>query len=214
MSTTTPAPPIPDMIVIFRGPSPRDIVAATERLINVGYRAFEVSLTTPDAIEAIQLLSKAVGDSALVGAGTVRTVDEALRVHEAGARIVLSPVTSGAVIEAATQTGMVAIPGAYTATEATTALELGADVVKLFPAASAGLDYFRMLREPLPDIPFLVTGGVDAPMARQFLDLGAVSVGVGHRLIGGAHLEEHDWARFEQQAAHYLAVAHGETSGF
>lgn len=209
MTSQTTGPPVPSLVVIFRGPSPKDIATATEHLINVGYRAFEVSLTTPDALTAIGLLAETFTDQALIGAGTVRSVDDVHAVARAGARMVLSPVTSGPVIAAARANGMLAIPGAYTATEAVTARELGADLVKLFPAAPAGVDYFRLLREPIPDIPFLVTGGVDASMANRFLRCGAVSVGVGHKLLAGDSLEEHDWAELERQAAQYLDVAHG-----
>lgn len=209
MKSETAGSPVPSLVVIFRGPSPKDIATATERLVNVGYRAFEVSLTTPDALTAIRLLADTFGDQALIGAGTVRSVDDVLDVRDAGARMVLSPVTNGPVISAARANGMLAIPGAYTATEAVTAHELGADLVKLFPAAPAGVDYFRLLREPIPDVPFLVTGGVDASMAREFLQCGAVSVGVGHKLLGGGNLEEHNWAEFERRAARYLDIAHG-----
>lgn len=209
MKPETTGSPVPSLVVIFRGPSPKDIAAATERLVNVGYRAFEVSLTTPEALTAIRLLADAFGDQALIGAGTVRSVDDVLGVRDAGARMVLSPVTSEPVISAARANGMLAVPGAYTATEAVTARELGADLVKLFPAAPAGVGYFRLLREPIPDVPFLVTGGVDASMAHEFLQCGAVSVGVGHKLLGGTNLEEHNWAEFEQQATRYLDIAHG-----
>ncbi|TYB41858.1 bifunctional 4-hydroxy-2-oxoglutarate aldolase/2-dehydro-3-deoxy-phosphogluconate aldolase [Actinomadura chibensis] len=212
MKPETGRSPVPTMVVIFRGPSPEDIATAAEHLVAVGYRAFEVSLTTPDALTAIRLLAAAFEDVALIGAGTVRSVEDVARVREAGARMAISPVTSGPVIAAAKANGMLAVPGAYTPTEAVCAREHGADLVKLFPAASAGVDYFRMVREPLPDVPFLVTGGVDAPMAHEFLQAGAVSVGVGHKLLGGDHLEKHDWAAFKRQAARYLAVAHGESA--
>lgn len=208
------APPdvssVPDLVVIFRGPSPADIATATERLLGVGYRAFEVSLTSPAAHEAIGLLARQFGGEALIGAGTVRTVDDVNRVVDAGARMMLSPLTDAPVIAAARAHGMLTVPGAFSPTEVALAHGLGADLVKLFPAAPAGVDYLRLLREPFPDISFLVTGGIDARRANRFLRAGAASVGVGHKLLASRSLEERDWPTLERRAARYFAIAHGE----
>ena len=100
----------------------------------------------------------------------------------AGAEAIVAPALSAAVLERAAALGVPAIPGALTPTEVETAWQAGAALVKLFPARLGGPRYVRDLLAPLPDVPLLATGGVDATNARAFLDAGAVAVGVGSGL--------------------------------
>ncbi len=147
-----------------------------------GIGVVEITLDSPDALETIRRLRDDPG--LVVLAGTVRTADEARAAAEAGAQACVGPALVPEVLETCREAGLPAVPGAMTPTEVETAWQLGAAMVKLFPAARLGPEYVRDLREPLADVPLLVTGGVDGANAAAFLRAGAAAVGVGSALTG------------------------------
>ena len=149
-------------------------------LADGGIRVLELTLTTPGALDAIRELSGA--DDLLVGAGTVLTTDDVAAVAEAGGRFALSPVCNTQVLEAASAAGLLAIPGTSTPTEIQSAHEFGARFVKVFPSAPlGGAEYIRLVRGPLPNVPIIPTSGPTAETLGDYLDAGAVAVGVGGR---------------------------------
>jgi 2-dehydro-3-deoxyphosphogluconate aldolase / (4S)-4-hydroxy-2-oxoglutarate aldolase len=159
---------------------------AVRALREGGIGVVEITLDSQDALETIASLR---GDPELVVlAGTVRTVDDVRAAVDAGAQGCVAPVLNPEVLEACRETGLPSIPGAMTPTEVETAWELGATMVKLFPAARLGPEFVRDLRGPLGDVPLLATGGVDASNAAAFLRAGAEAVGVGSALVGAADL--------------------------
>jgi len=103
--------------------------------------------------------------------------------------------------------GIPVLAGAFTPTEALTAMGLGAAAVKLFPSALGGPAYLRALRDPLPDVPFVPVGGVDVSLAAEYLAVGAIAVGVGSPLVGDA-VRGGDLDALRARAAAFLAVAH------
>jgi 2-dehydro-3-deoxyphosphogluconate aldolase/(4S)-4-hydroxy-2-oxoglutarate aldolase len=146
-----------------------------------GIGVIEITLDAPDALETIATLRE---DSTLVVlAGTVRTAADVHAAVGAGAQACVGPTVVAEVVDACLEAGVLAIPGAMTPTEVETAWRLGAEIVKVFPAARLGPEYVRDLRGPLGDIPLLVTGGVDATNTAEFLRAGATAVGVGSALI-------------------------------
>ncbi len=143
-----------------------------------GLRTLELTLTTPGALKAIETLARE--SDLLVGAGTVLSVEDVRRCAEAGARFVLSPVFDPHVVDEARQRGLLAVPGAATATEILTAHRHGAPLIKLFPAGPlGGPAYLRALRGPLPSIPLVATSGPRAGDLAEYFDAGASAVGVG-----------------------------------
>jgi 2-dehydro-3-deoxyphosphogluconate aldolase/(4S)-4-hydroxy-2-oxoglutarate aldolase len=165
--------------VLRRVADPASVVQA---LREGGIGVIEVTLDSPGALETIASLRT---DSDLVVlAGTVRTTDEVHAAVEAGAQACVSPALVREIVAACLEAGLPAIPGAMTPTEVETAWRLGAELVKVFPAARLGPEYVRDLRGPLADIPLLATGGVDASNASDFLRAGAAAVGVGSALVG------------------------------
>jgi 2-dehydro-3-deoxyphosphogluconate aldolase / (4S)-4-hydroxy-2-oxoglutarate aldolase len=159
---------------------------AARALREGGIGVFEITLDSQDALGTIASLR---GDPELVVlAGTVRTVDDVRAAVEAGAQGCVAPVLRPEVLEACRETGLPSIPGAMTPTEVETAWELGATMVKLFPAARLGPEFVRDLRGPLGDVPLLATGGVDVSNAAAFLRAGAEAVGVGSALVGAGDL--------------------------
>lgn len=171
------------VVGIIRGTSPDAAVAAGRTLVGCGLPLIEVSLTTPGALAAIAELSRV--EDCLVGAGTVLTATDAEAVAASGGRFVVTPaLTPG--IARAVELGLPVLGGAQTASEALQALALGAAAVKLFPASVGGPGYLKALRDPLPAVPFVPVGGVDLALARAYLGVGALAVGVGGPLIGDA----------------------------
>jgi 2-dehydro-3-deoxyphosphogluconate aldolase/(4S)-4-hydroxy-2-oxoglutarate aldolase len=153
-----------------------------------GLGVFEITLDSQHALETIAALRD--DDELVVLAGTVRTADEVRAAVDAGARACVSPALSPGVVEACREAGVPAIPGAMTPTEIETAWRLGAEMVKVFPAARLGPGFISDVRGPLEDIPLLATGGVDAANAFDFLRAGAAAVGVGSALVGAPDVRE------------------------
>ncbi|MCK5406581.1 MAG: bifunctional 4-hydroxy-2-oxoglutarate aldolase/2-dehydro-3-deoxy-phosphogluconate aldolase [Candidatus Krumholzibacteria bacterium] len=154
------------------------VVDACRAAVRGGVRVLEVTLTTPCAIEAIAALAN--DSEAIVGGGTVLTPADAQAVAEAGGRFAFSPVFQPEVVDAAHQLGLLAIPGAASATEILAAHKHGVRMVKIFPAgALGGPSFVRAVRGPLPDVPLVPTSGPDASNLAEYFAAGAVVVGVG-----------------------------------
>lgn len=150
-------------------------------LIEVGYRVLEVSLTTADALGVITELNEQ--GSAQVGAGTVLTAGDAMAARAAGATFIVTPAVTAS-IAAAAEVGLPVLAGALTPTEILSARDAGASAVKVFPAELGGPAYLGALRAPFPDIPLIPVGGVTLATGREYLDHGAIAVGVGSPLTG------------------------------
>jgi 2-dehydro-3-deoxyphosphogluconate aldolase/(4S)-4-hydroxy-2-oxoglutarate aldolase len=195
------------LLVIIRGSDPEAAVAASLVLLRSGIRFLEVSLVTVDALGVIAEVTRAAPDGSVIGAGTVLTRDDVHRAAEAGARFMVTPAVTDSVAESVAA-GIPVLAGAFTPTEALTAMGLGAAAVKLFPAAVGGPAYLRALRDPLPSVPFVPVGGVDMALAADYLAVGAVAVGVGSPLVGDA-ARGGDLDALRSRAAAFLSVVHG-----
>ncbi|MDW5596610.1 bifunctional 4-hydroxy-2-oxoglutarate aldolase/2-dehydro-3-deoxy-phosphogluconate aldolase [Conexibacter stalactiti] len=150
-------------------------------VIEAGLDVLEVPLTTPDALGAIERLSRR-HPGALIGAGTVLDAASARLAILAGARFLVSPSLHADVLATGHRYGAAVLPGVQTPTEVVQALEAGADLIKLFPADEHTPGYVKAIRAALPQAPIVPTGGVDASNARAWLDAGAVALGVGGTL--------------------------------
>jgi 2-dehydro-3-deoxyphosphogalactonate aldolase len=171
------------VIAILRGIRPDDAVAVGEALVAAGIRVMEVPLNSPDPLLSIAAMADALGDRALVGAGTVLHVGEVQDLARCGARFIVSPNTDAQVIGAALDAGMAALPGCQTPTEAFAAVAAGSDWLKLFPAGSLGPAHFKALAAVLPShVRTVAVGGVGAANAREWLDAGVAALGVGTEL--------------------------------
>lgn len=173
------------VMAVIRGTDSAAAIAAGAALLEAGLRFVEVALTTPGALRAIETLRSVAPTGSQVGAGTVLTASAVADVAAAGAQFVVTPAVLESVPEAARR-GLPVAAGALTPTEVHTARQLGACVVKLFPASLGGPAYLKALRDPFPDIAFVAVGGVGPDDVRAYLDAGAIAVGVGGPLIGDA----------------------------
>jgi 2-dehydro-3-deoxyphosphogluconate aldolase/(4S)-4-hydroxy-2-oxoglutarate aldolase len=189
----TARPAIPELILKSRAIAIGRRIPAVgaprigEALVAGGVRAMELTLNEPeaDALAAITALASAADDlGALVGAGTVLSIDAARRAVEAGARFIVSPHCDRELVAWCAGQGVPCFPGALSPTEILTAWSAGASAVKLFPAVAVGPGYLAQMAGPFPDVPFVPTGGVSAQTAGDWIAAGAVAVGMGGWLIG------------------------------
>lgn len=186
------------LVAIIRGVTPGEVEAVGEAIYEAGIRIVEVPLNSPDPLESIGKLAKRLGDRALIGGGTVLTVEDVERVRDVGGRIIVSPSTDSAVIEATVSAGLVSSPGFFTPSEAIEAIQAGAHALKLFPAECASPALVRAQRAVFPkDLPIIVVGGVKPADMRGWLDAGATGFGLGSGLYkpGRVPAEVGDQAR-------------------
>ena len=169
------------IVAIIRGANPADVLKIADALHRGGVRLLEVTLNSPNAISVIAALSHEMKDKMLIGAGTVLDAAAAREAVAAGARFIISPTFSKEIVRATRRYGAVSIPGAYTPTEVLQAYEEGGDIIKVFPALSAG--YIKDLLAPLPQLPLMPTGGIHLQNIREFAAAGAVAFGIGSALV-------------------------------
>lgn len=176
------------LVAILRGITPHEIVAVGQALVDAGFRMIEVPLNSPQPLASIERLATALGDQALVGAGTVLTCADVDAVAAAGGRLIVSPNTDTRVIAHSAATGMTALPGVYTPTEAFSAIEAGAHGIKLFPAETCGPAYLKALKAVLPPaLPVFAVGGVTPGTLAIWHAAGADGYGTGSGLYRPGH---------------------------
>lgn len=201
------------LVAIARGIEPDCIPELVEALVRGGIHCVEVTFdhAKADGIEntlkCIRRLSDEFGDKILVGAGTVLTAEEVRLAVEAGAKYIISPNVNAEVIAETKRLGAVSLPGALTPTECQYAMECGADMVKLFPAATLGLSYYKAITAPLKHIPFVAVGGITPENLPDFLKAGAVGAGIGSNLINAAYTREGRFDLIEQAARAFSEAA-------
>jgi 2-dehydro-3-deoxyphosphogluconate aldolase / (4S)-4-hydroxy-2-oxoglutarate aldolase len=185
---------------------PEHAFFAAETLHAAGIPNLEIPLTLPEAPDVIQSLVNRFPDM-VVGAGTVLTEQAAKRSIEAGARFLTSPGFVPSVVACAREADVVVFPGACTPTEVITVWQAGADYVKVFPAAViGGSKYVRALKVPLPDIPLIVTGGINQLTAFDYILAGATAIGVGGELLPKDALAKRHEERIRELARRFLIM--------
>jgi len=171
-------------IGIVRAVSAAEATSIGKSLVAGGLTIVEVAYTTPGASAAISALRSECPD-AVIGAGTVLDAAAAYAAVTAGAQFLVSPVVAEEVVRTGHRYGLAVLPGAATPTEINLAMDLGADMVKLFPAGALGLEFMRSIATAMPQVPFVPTGGVTTENVLHWLDAGAVAVGIGGSLTRG-----------------------------
>jgi 2-dehydro-3-deoxyphosphogluconate aldolase/(4S)-4-hydroxy-2-oxoglutarate aldolase len=178
------------VVAVIRMKDPAKLRAVFDALAEGGVRAIEVTMTVPGAVGLIAELAKSLPSGILLGAGTVIDGKTAHAVIDAGARFIVSPVFRRDVVSACIERGIAACPGCFSPTEILDAHEMGADVVKVFPATALGPQYIKDLRAPMPQLKLMPTGGVSLDNAGDWIRAGAVAVGVGSSLLDTKAIDE------------------------
>ncbi len=192
------------LVAILRADSPAGLVEACIALREGGVEVCEITMTTPNALEAIGMARQQMGKDMLVGVGSVTDPVTVNRAVEAGAQFVVSPVTVEEVIRACHSNGVPSMPGALTPTEIWQASCMGADVVKVFPANHFGPTYFKDVLAPLPQMKLMPTGGVTRDNVGEWFKAGAVALGVGSSLVKKDLLKAKDWKTLAAEAKAFV----------
>ena len=178
------------VVAVIRAGHEIDVSRLADVLLEGGVRFMEVTLTTPGAIDALEVLQPYRANGLRLGAGTVLTATDAQAAVRAGIDFLVSPTLETDVVTVAHDAHRPAFIGGLTPTEILTAWRAGADVVKVFPGRVATPGYFSDLAGPLPGIPLMPTGNVDLETGPAYLRAGAIAIGVGKALVNPNHLLE------------------------
>ena len=172
------------LVAILRGIQPREAVAVGEALVAAGITILEVPLNSPEPLDSIARLARALGDRASVGAGTVLEPEAVDAVFEAGGQIVVSPNCDAAVIRRTRARGMVSLPGCLTPSEGFAALKAGAHAVKLFPGELVTPNVAKAMAAVLPrKTRLIVVGGVSADSLKDWRGGPVQGFGIGSSLF-------------------------------
>ncbi|QJR03561.1 2-dehydro-3-deoxy-6-phosphogalactonate aldolase [Sphingobium yanoikuyae] len=200
------APPI---AAILRGVKPEEALDIAAALVEAGIRVIEVPFNSPDPLVSIAAMQQAFGDRALIGGGTVLTVEAVEALAGAGGRIMVTPNTVPDVIARGAELGLELLPGFMTPSEAFRAVEAGARRVKLFPAAQLGPAYVKAVKDVLPKhVGVWAVGGTGADTIGDWLAGGCEGIGVG-----GALYRPGDDALIVRERAVDLVAAWQRTKG-
>lgn len=194
------------IVAVLRATSGEKLVRVAEALLAGGVEAIEVTFTVPNALAVIEQTAKTLGDRVLLGAGTVLDSETARAAILAGANYIVSPTLNLETIRLCRRYDVMVMPGALTPTEILTAWEAGADIVKVFPSEITGPRYLKALKGPLPQVRLMPTGGVDLTTANDFLNAGAVALGIGSALVEPKWIESGDFNAIEQRARQYVEL--------
>lgn len=170
------------IIPVVRTSTPELAATAIEWLSEAGLRTFEITMTTPGAVDL--MTQYASREDILIGAGTVTSEDQAKRCLDAGAKYLVSPCVVPELPEISHQRGVPCFLGAMTPTEVRSAVIAGADAVKIFPInLLGGASYLKALSSVFPQVHLIPTGGVKSDDISQYLEYGAMCVGLGGELV-------------------------------
>ncbi|MGX9977209.1 bifunctional 4-hydroxy-2-oxoglutarate aldolase/2-dehydro-3-deoxy-phosphogluconate aldolase [Staphylococcus gallinarum] len=171
------------IISIIRGYDTEDTLKIVEQLYEAGIKLVEVTLNSPEALKSISDLNEIYGEAMYIGAGTVLNVEDCQQAINAGAKFIISPDTNKEVITCTKNNHKISIPGALTPSEITFAMNTGADIVKVFPISEMGAGYIKDILAPLNEVDLLPTGGINLENIKQYIDVGAIGVGVSSAIV-------------------------------
>lgn len=197
------------VIAVLRGESAEQVVEMAHQAILGGIRVIEVTLTVPNALQAIEQLKKQYTSTeqgerfAMIGVGTVLDPETARLAILQGAEFVVAPSVNKETIKLCNRYRIPIMAGIMTVKEAQEALEYGVDIVKLFPGSFAGPSMIKALHGPLPQLNIMPTGGVNVENLGDWIGAGAVAVGIGSDLTAEA-IKTGDMKLVAQKAAQYV----------
>jgi 2-dehydro-3-deoxyphosphogluconate aldolase/(4S)-4-hydroxy-2-oxoglutarate aldolase len=157
-----------------------------------GFTTIEITLNTPEALSVISSLALEYKGELNVGAGTVCTLDDLVAALDAGANFIVTPIFKAEVVKKCVSLEVPIIPGAFSPTEIYEAWELGASMVKLYPASVVGPAYVSAVLAPLNKVKLMPTGGIHLSNMLAFMKAGATSLGIGSELFDKKIIQKRD----------------------
>jgi 2-dehydro-3-deoxyphosphogluconate aldolase / (4S)-4-hydroxy-2-oxoglutarate aldolase len=194
------------VLALIRAQGPESLLECARALAAGGLNVIELTMTTPGAIEVLGDVSRRL-PGVLLGLGTVMDAGTARAGVEAGAQFIVTPAFRPEVIRACQDMDVPVLSGALTPTEVASAADLGADVIKIFPAEFFGPAYIKSLKAVFPQLNLLPTGGVTAKTLGDFLRAGAFAAAAGSALVDPAALKASDWAAITARAREFAQAA-------
>lgn len=194
------------VIGILRGYSAQQVEKIILHSSRGGLRNIEITMNSEGAVELIRLAKERAEGTMNVGAGTVCSLADLDAALTAGATFIVTPIVNADVIKRCNDKNIPVIPGAFTPTEVYQAWQLGADMVKLFPANRLGPSYVKDLLGPFDSIKLLPTGGINLSNLPEYRQSGAYGFGVASPLFDMKRVEAGQWDWVEQQARCFVAL--------
>ena len=192
------------IIAIMRANFSDQLITAADAIKNGGVRVIEVTMTTPGALKVIEDAKQHFDDEVLFGAGSVLDAETARTAILSGADFIVAPTLNLTVISLCQRYGIPVMPGCFTPTEALTAWEAGADMIKLFPASLGGPGFIKALLAPMPQLEIVPVGGVNLENTAEYICKGASAVGVGSSLVNQKLLETGDFENISSRAKAFV----------
>ncbi|AFH59619.1 bifunctional 2-keto-4-hydroxyglutarate aldolase/2-keto-3-deoxy-6-phosphogluconate aldolase [Paenibacillus caseinilyticus] len=200
------------VVAVLRGDTPDEVVEMAEQAIEGGIKVIEVTMTVPFALQAIEKLAKKYSSTtddpsryAIIGVGTVLDPETARAAILSGSEFVVGPSLNPDTITLCNRYRVPVMPGVMTIQEIQRALELGVDVVKLFPGNLYSPSMIKAIKGPLPQANVMPTGGVSLDNLGEWIKAGAVAVGIGSDLTTEA-VKQRDYSLVAKKAAQYVAA--------
>ena len=207
------------VVAVLRADSPEEVAEMARRAVKGGIKVIEITMTVPFALKAIEQLSREYSSDAppesdnyaIIGVGTVLDPETARAAILAGAEFVVAPSLNPDTVKLCNRYAVPMLPGTMTILDIQTALELGSDIVKLFPGNLYSPSVIPSIKGPLPQANIMPTGGVSLDNLKDWIKAGEVAVGIGSDLTKDA-VKTGDFSLIEKKAAAYMA-AYREAKG-
>ena len=180
------------VVGIIRNLSVEDINFVLPIYKHAGFTTIEITLNTPSALEVITSLVAQYNGELNVGAGTVCTLNDLTDAVNAGANFMVTPILKAEVVKKSVLMEVPIFPGAFSPTEIYEAWELGASMVKLYPASVVGPAYVSAVLAPLPKVKIMPTGGIHLSNMLAFMKAGATALGIGSDLFDKKIIQKRD----------------------
>jgi 2-dehydro-3-deoxyphosphogluconate aldolase/(4S)-4-hydroxy-2-oxoglutarate aldolase len=187
-------------VAVIRVKEPDKLKKVIEAIHAGGVSVAEITMTVPNAIQLIEKMNEELDDDIIIGVGSVLNAAVAENAIRAGAKYVVSPILKKEIIETAHKYNVPAMPGCFTPTEIQYAFELGADIIKVFPADVVGMEFFKAILAPMPHLKLMPTGGVTLTNAGNWLKSGACAVGIGSALLDKEAIKSENYSKLTDNA--------------
>lgn len=165
-----------------------------------GVSIVEITMSVPNAIKLIEKMSKELDEHIIIGVGSVLNQFFAEEAISAGAKYVVSPILKKEIIETAHKYDVPVMPGCFSPTEIYSAFEIGADIIKVFPADIVGMPFFKAILAPIPYLKLMPTGGVSLTNAGDWIKAGACAVGIGSALVDEKAIKDENFIKLTENA--------------